>query len=167
MLNGVNTLVTFRVVYGTGLITKIPLRRLMQRIIVFALFCAAFSYSYARDHQPPQSGTILQMDSVNCGTDQKSDKSLAGEIIGTDNSHQKMHTLLCQEYLLQTERLNYRIRPKDDKHPALLPVGAKAQFRIEKDFIKLSVEDLDGKERQYVVVSMTPRVEAQTAENRK
>jgi hypothetical protein len=135
----------------------------MKRIIVFALFCASFSY--ARDHQAPQTGTIVQMDSVNCGTDQKSDKSLAGEIIGTDDAHQKTHTLLCQEYLLQTERINYHIRPKDDKHPALLPVGEKAQFYIEKDMIKLRVEDFDNKEREYVVVSMTPRAEAQTAEN--
>jgi hypothetical protein len=137
----------------------------MKRIAILTLLCASFAY--ARDHQPPQSGTILQMDSVNCGTDQKSDKSLAGEIIGTDNSHQKMHTLLCQEYTLQTERINYRIRPKDDKHPALLPVGEKAQFRIEKDHLKLRVEDLDDKDRDYVVVSMTPRTETQTAENHK
>ena len=137
----------------------------MKRIALFALLCASFAY--ARDHQSPQSGTLLQMDSVECGTDQKSAKSLTGEIIGTDSAHQKMHTLLCQEYLLQTNRIIYRIRPKDDKHPALLPVGEKAQFRIEKDHMKLRVEDLDDKEREYVVVSMTPRVEAQTADNHK
>lgn len=137
----------------------------MKRIALFALLCA--SLAYARDHQAPQSGSILQMDSVNCGTDQKSDKSLAGEIIGTDNAHQKMHTLLCQEYVLQTDRVTYRIRPKDDKHPALLPIGEKAQFRIDKDCMKLSVEGFDNKERQYIVVSMTPRADAQTADNLK
>ena len=137
----------------------------MKRIAIFALLCASFAY--ARDHQSPQSGTILQMDSVNCGTDQKSDKSLAGEIIGTDSAHQKMHTLLCQEYTLQTERINYRIRPKDDKHAVLLPIGGKAQFHIEKDYVKLSVEGSDEKEREYVVVSMTARGEAQTADNHK
>jgi hypothetical protein len=78
-----------------------------------------------------------------------------------------MHTLLCQEYLLQTDRIIYRIRPKDDKHSVLLPAGERAQFRIEKDYMKLRVEDLDNKEREYVVVSMTPRMEAQTADNRK
>ena len=137
----------------------------MKRIALFALLCASFAY--ARDHQSPQSGTLLQMDSVECGTDQKSAKSITGELIGTDSAHQKMHTLLCQEYLLQTNRIIYRIRPKDDKHPALLPVGEKAQFRIEKDHMKLRVEDLDDKERDYIVVSMTPRVEAQTADNHK
>ena len=137
----------------------------MKRIAFFVLLCASFAH--ARDHQNPQSGTILQMDSVQCGTDQKSDKSLAGEIIGTDSSHQKTHTLLCREYVLQTDSVIYRIRPKDDKHPTLLPVGEKAQFRIEKDFIKLRVEAVDDKEREYVVISMTPRAEAQTADNRK
>jgi hypothetical protein len=137
----------------------------MKRIVLFALLGASFAY--ARDQRSPQSGTLLQMDSVECGTDQKSAKSLTGEIIGTDSAHQKMHTLLCQEYLLQTDRIIYRIRPKDDKHPTLLPVGEKAQFHIEKDHMKLRVEDLDAKEREYVVVSMTPRAEAQTADNRK
>jgi len=137
----------------------------MKRIALFALLCSSFAM--ARDQRAPQSGTLLQMDSVECGTDQKSAKSLTGEIIGTDSAHQKMHTLLCQEYLLQTDRIIYRIRPKDDKHPTLLPVGEKAQFRIEKDHMKLRVEDLDDKEREYVVVSMTPRMEAQTAENHK
>jgi hypothetical protein len=137
----------------------------MKRIALFALLCASFAY--ARDQRDPQSGTLLQMDSVECGTDQKSAKTITGEIIGTDSAHQKMHTLLCQEYLLQTERILYRIRPKDDKHPALLPVGEKAQFHIEKDHMKLRVEDLDDKEREYVVVSMTPRAEVQTADSHK
>lgn len=113
------------------------------------------------------SGTLLQMDSAECGTDQKSAKSFAGEIIGTDNAHQKTHMLLCQEYLLQSDRIIYRIRPKDDKHPVLLPVGQKAQFRLDKDKMKLRVEDLDDKEREYIVVSMTPRQErTETAEKK-
>jgi hypothetical protein len=33
--------------------------------------------------------------------------------------------------------------------------------------MKLRVEDLDNKEREYVVVSMTPRAESQTADNHK
>jgi len=137
----------------------------MKRIALFALLCTGFGY--ARDHQAPQSGTLLKMDSVQCGTDQKSGKSFTGELIGTDDAHQKMHTLLCQEYVLQTDRMDYRIRPKDDKHPILLPVGERAQFHIEKDHMKLRVEDLDNKDRDYVVVSMTPRGETQTADNHK
>ena len=137
----------------------------MKRSLLVVMLC--LSFSYAKDRPAAQSGTLLQMDSVECGTDQKSGKSFAGEILGTDNAHQKMHTLLCQEYLLQGERVIYRIRPKDDKHPVLLPVGEKAQFRMDKDHMRLRVEDLDGKERDYIVVSMTPRSEAGPLESRK
>jgi len=88
--------------------------------------------------------------------DQKNGKSLTGELIGTDSAHMKTKELLCQEYVLETAKVVYHIRPKDEKHPALLPINEKAQFRIEKDVMKLRVEDADDKEREYVVISMTP-----------
>ncbi len=137
----------------------------MKRILLLVVICA--SLAYAKDRPVAQSGTLLQMDSVECGMDQKSGKTLAGEMLGTDAAHQKMHTVLCPEYLLQTERILYRIRPKDEKHPVLLPVGEKAQFRLDKDHMRLRVEDMDDKERDYIVVSMTPRSEATQADGRK
>jgi hypothetical protein len=79
-----------------------------------------------------------------------------GELVGTDDSHSKTRKTLCQEYVLQTDRVVYRIRPRDEKHPALLPVGQKALFRMKKDFMVLKVPDGDGKERDYDVVSMSP-----------
>lgn len=125
------------------------------KVAVAALALAAVAQ--AREPKHYQSGKLVKMESVYCGTDQKNGKSLAGEMIGTDSSHMKTHDLLCPEYVLQTEKLTYTIRPKDDKHPALLPVGEKAQFRIEKDRVLLRVEDMDDKEREYIVVSMVPR----------
>jgi len=104
-----------------------------------------------------QSGRLLKMESVKCGTDEKNGKSFAGEMIGTDSSHMKRKELLCQQYTLQTDTVIYTIQPKDDKHPALLPIGEKAQFRIDKDKIQLRVEDADDKEREYLVISMVPR----------
>jgi|SRR5581483_4375758 len=136
----------------------------MNKLALFLILGA--TAVYAKDQRAHESGTLLQMDSVECGTDRKSGKSFAGEMLGTDSAHQKTHMLLCQEYLMQTDRIIYRIRPKDDKHPVLLPVGSKAQFRMDKDKMKLRVEDLDDKERDYFVVSMTPRAEhTQAAEN--
>lgn len=137
----------------------------MKHTLLLAVLCT--SLAYAKDRPVTQSGTLLQMDSVECGADQKSGKTFAGEILGTDAAHQKVHTLLCPEYLLQTDRILYRIRPKDEKHPVLLPVGEKAQFRMDKDHMRLRVEDLDDKERDYIVVSMTPRGEATQADSRK
>jgi hypothetical protein len=39
-------------------------------------------------------------------------------------------------------------------------VGDQAQFRLEKDKMLMRVEDLDNKEREYIVVSMTPRADS-------
>jgi hypothetical protein len=75
-------------------------------------------------------------------------KSITGEMPGTDSAHMKTREMLCQQYVLETERVIYTIRPKDDKHPVLLPIGEKAQFRMDKDKIVLRVEDLDDKERE-------------------
>src|ERR1700675_2876236 len=126
------------------------------KALVFGLMLSA-TISFAKEPKAYQSGKLLQMDSVSCGVDEKDAKSFTGELIGTDSGHKKTQELLCQEYLLQTERVIYRIRPKDTKHPILLPVGDQAQFRLQKDKMLLRVEDLDSKEREYIVVSMTPR----------
>ena len=128
--------------------------------IVLGLSCA----SYAKEPKPYQTGKLLQMDSVPCGTAEKDAKSFAGEMLGTDSGSKKTQEVLCQEYMLQSDRTIYRIRPRDEKHPVLLPVGEQAQFRLEKDKMVLRVEDLDNKDREYIVVSMTPRTDSSTAD---
>jgi hypothetical protein len=128
----------------------------MRSRFVLAIVLLA-SMGYAKDAKPRQSGKLLQMESVACGVDENSGKSVVGELIGTDSAHKKTHEMLCQEYILQTDKIIFRIRPRDEKHPVLLPVGEQAQFRIQKDKMILRVEDLDDKDREYNVVSMTPR----------
>jgi hypothetical protein len=122
-------------------------------------------FAYARDPRHYQSGKLIKMESVKCGTDEKNGKSIAGELIGTDSQHMKTRELLCQDYVLETDTLVYHVRPKDEKHPALLPVGEKAQFRIDKDKMLLRVEDYDDKERDYIVISVVPRSEGETSVN--
>jgi len=114
------------------------------------------SLAYGKDPVPYQSGKLLQMNSVHCGTAQKSDTSALGEIIGTDNRNTKTQDVLCEEYILQTDSVDYHIRPRDEKHPDILPIGTLAQFRIEKDKLIMRTEGTD-KERQYIVVSIMPR----------
>lgn len=113
----------------------------------------------AKDHDDYQKGTLLKMESSPCGMQEKGGKSITGELIGTDSQNKKTQEVLCQEYVLQGERVIYRIRPKDDKHAALLPIGETAQFRLHKDKLILRVPEGDGKEHEYIVVSMTPREE--------
>jgi len=111
----------------------------------------------AKDKPVYDRGVLLQMDSTHGGYAEKDGKTFVGEIVGTDGQHKNTKEVLCQEYILQSERLVYRIRPKDDKHPALLPVGETAEFRIHKDKMLLHVLEGDDKEREYIVISMTPR----------
>lgn len=128
--------------------------------LIGIMLCA--SAMQGKDIKAHESGTLLQMESVQCGFDENSGKSITGELLGTDSAHKKTHALLCQEYVVQSEKITYRIRPRDEKHPALLPVGERAQFRMDKDKMKLRVEDMDDKEREYQVVSMKPRSDAGT-----
>jgi hypothetical protein len=134
----------------------------LKHLLVIALLATV---AHAKEPKHYQSGRLMKMESVKCGTDEKNGKSLAGEVIGTDSAHMKMRELLCQQYTLQTDKLVYIVQPKDDKHPALLPVGESAQFRLEKDKMLLRVEDMDNKEREYIVVSMVPRNSPETAHN--
>ena len=134
-----------------------------SKILLTAILCVSFAQ--AKEPKVHQSGTLLQMDSAECGVDENSGKSVVGELVGTDSAHKKTHALLCPEYLLQSDTVIYRIRPRDEKHPVLLPVDQKAQFRIQKDKMLLQVEDVDDKEREYNVVSMTPRPERKSADN--
>lgn len=129
-------------------------------LLALVLFAAVVQ---AQEPRRYQSGKLLQMDSVKCGTDEKNGKTVAGEMPGTDSAHMKTRELLCQQYVLESESVIYTIRPKDEKHPVLLPIGEKAQFRMDKDKIVLRVEDLDDKDREYEVVSMVPKDSADSA----
>jgi hypothetical protein len=122
------------------------------------------SVAYAKEPRAYQTGKLLQMDSVNCGVDEKDANTVAGEMLGTDSKHKKTKEVLCQEYVLQGENVIYRIRPRDEKHPVLLPVGQNAQFRLQKDKMLVRMEDVDSKEREYIVVSMTPRTDSSSAD---
>jgi hypothetical protein len=132
---------------------------LMKNKTLPFLILTFVSFAVAKDKKIHESGTLLRMEAVECGYDENSGKSFAGELLGTDSAHKKTRALLCQEYVLQSEHITYRIRPRDEKHPVLLPVGTRAQFRMDKDKMKLQVEDMDSKERDYSVVSMTQRDE--------
>ena len=135
-----------------------------MRIGMVAILVFATTMSVpAKDAPAYEKGVLIQMESSSCGYAEKDGKTIAGEIFGTDGQHKNTKVVMCQEYVLQTGRVTYRIRPKDDKHPVLLPVGETAQFRIHKDKLLLRVPEADGKEREYFVLSMTPRSDVAVA----
>jgi hypothetical protein len=126
------------------------------------LTCA--SVALAKEPKAYEAGTLIQMISVQCGTAEKDSAGLAGEMPGTDSGARKMQQLRCQEYVLETEHVVYHIRPRNEKHAALLPIGERAEFRLQKDRVLLRVEDADGKEHEYVVISITPRTDSNSAD---
>jgi hypothetical protein len=123
-------------------------------LLLFVVSARAKERSY-------EKGVLLQMESSPCGSAEKGSKTLAGEILGTDGEHKSTQQLLCQEYVLQADRVIYRIRPKDDKHPVLLPIGETAEFRIDKDKLILRVPEANDKEHEYSVVSIARRSDVQ------
>src|SRR6266403_4082340 len=129
----------------------------MKKATLAVLLLGAALSLQAKDPPAYEKGVLAQMDSSSCGYAEKDGKTIAGQIFGTDGQHKNTKELLCQEYILKSDRVIYRIRPKDDKHPVLLPVGETAEFRIHKDKMILRVPEAENKEREYFVVSMTPR----------
>ena len=118
------------------------------------------SVAWGKDEKFYQKGTVSEMNSIECGVDANSGKKFSGMVLGTDSEHVKTTKMFCQEYVLKADRVTYRIRPRDDKHPALLPVGETAQFRMKKDRMVLRVPEGDDKERDYNVISATPNGDA-------
>jgi hypothetical protein len=136
----------------------------MRSKLTLLLILGLASAAFAKEPKRYQAGKLLQMDSVSCGTAEKDSTTLTGEMLGTDSGNKKTQEVLCQEYVLQAEKVIYHIRPRDEKHPVLLPVGEDAQFRMEKDKMLLRVVDLDDKDHEYTVVSMTPRSDSNAAD---
>jgi hypothetical protein len=135
--------------------------------LLFAMMALTIAPLAAAKNAPEyEKGTLLSMDSKACGAQLNSGKSLTGELLGTDSEHKKTEELLCQEYILQAEHIVYHIRPKDEKHPALLPIGEGVEFRIRKDALYLRSEN-DKKEREYTVISMQPRQEVKETKDAK
>jgi hypothetical protein len=110
--------------------------------------------AHARDPRGPQSGTLLQMDSTECGTDQK-------------DKHHKTHThscarnMFCKPTASTTTSARRTINTR-----CFCKWGRRREFQVEKNYVKLRTGDSD-KERNYVVVSMTARSDGQSDENQK
>jgi hypothetical protein len=117
----------------------------------------------AKAKKKPPRGMIESMESLPCGVKEKGLSGLGavwGSVgVTSVSSNQK----LCPQYLFRTDELEYHIRPKDTKHPAILPIGHEAEYKIKKDEIFLKVPDGDHKTRAYHVISMEPIKTAEEA----
>ena len=134
-------------------------------LLAAGLVLAIATVVTAKDRPSYDRGVLLSMDSSSCGMVEKGAKTITGELLGTDGQHKSTQEVLCQEYVLQGDRLVYHIRPLDMKHPMLLPVGDTIQYRIHKDKMYVLDREGDTKERKYSVVSIEVRPDVKDARN--
>src|ERR1700689_3023638 len=91
-------------------------------LMVIGLILVAATVTLAKDPPNYDKGVLLSMDASSCGMAEKGSKTVTGEILGTDGEHKNTEEVLCQEYVLQGDRIVYHIRPVDTKNPDPLPV---------------------------------------------
>jgi hypothetical protein len=127
----------------------------MKRVLLVALVLVSLlgtPVAHGRGRRNNHIGQLLSMETVHCGSDDVSGLSKAifgGPVPGPEER-------LCHEYILQSEGLYYRIRPREHKHPALLPIGEQAQFHFQKDRLMLQIEDFDEQTYEFSVLAIIP-----------
>jgi hypothetical protein len=122
--------------------------------LLFAGVCAAKEHDY-------QEGVLVRMDVSSCGSQEPTSSTVTGVDVGGRQKHPPV--LLCQEYILQSDHMVFRIRQKDAKHPLMLPIGEVAQFRVAKQKLMVRVPEMSDKEHAYIVVSFSPRQDTTSA----
>jgi len=139
-----------------------------RALIVVVMFTAVLQ---AKNASRNRLGVLLRMESVPCSAVEASalSKALLGSPVPAQAPMQDDR--LCQEYVLRSEGLYYRIRSRDRKHPVLLPIGEQAQFRLHRDRMLLQVEDFDSKAYEFTVLAIVPeshgeRFQRQPVENK-
>jgi len=113
-----------------------------------------------------QSGVLTQMSSAPCASGQDSTSQAKAAALVAVSTAGNIQSSFCQEYVVQSDRVTFRIQAKEGKRAMLLPVGGIALFRLQQDKMILRAVDLDNKDREYIVVSMIPREAAKAPETR-
>jgi hypothetical protein len=122
-----------------------------RAIIVTVMLVTALS---AKDVPRSRQGVLVRMESVPCGVSESN--AVSSAVFGAPTAADSSEERLCPEYLLRSEGLLYRIRQKTRKRTPLLPIGQPALFRIEKDRVRLQMDDSDRKVYEFVVMAIVP-----------
>jgi len=121
-------------------------------IVALALVFMTPGSAAAKDKKHLQRGMLEKMQAIPCGVKERGLTSLGGLWAGIGIQHVNSNEKLCPQYLFRTDEMDYSIRPLDQKHADLLPVGQEGEFKIKKDKLYLRVGD--HKMRPYQVVGM-------------
>jgi hypothetical protein len=122
---------------------------------IFALLLAIPAFAHDKKKHPDRA-MIEKMEAVPCGAKERGLTGLGSVFGSVGVTHVNSDEKLCPQYLLRTDEMEYHVRPLDKKHPAILPVGKEAEFKLTKDKLDMRIPDGDRKMRHYQVVGITP-----------
>jgi hypothetical protein len=134
-------------------------------VIAGIALAAAFPLNAGPKKKVQPRGILERMEAVPCGAKQRGLSGLGTIWASAGITHVNSDEKLCPQYLLRTDDMDYHIRPKDLKHPVVLPIGQEAEFKIKNDKMLLKVPDGDHKTRTYIVVGMEPATPDTAAQN--
>ena len=130
------------------------MKRKLPLILMSALLLAVPCFAGGKKHR--ERAMIEKMEAVPCGAKERGLTGLGSIWASAGITHVNSDEKLCPQYLLRADDMEYEVRPKDLKHPVVLPVGQEVVFKIKKDCLLLKVPDGDQKMRAYQVVAMKP-----------
>jgi len=84
---------------------------------------------------PPNHGTIVSMQSVECGQKHEGKK--------------KSTALLCQQYVVHTATTEYQVRQQKPEEQEIIPANTAVEFKLDKSKMKLKA---NGKKYEFLVV---------------
>lgn len=122
----------------------------MQRIILLLVAVTLAPGLAALKAAVYTEGRVASMQSVPCGFQGK--------------GHHRTAQMDCEQYVVRTDTMNYRIRQEVPKKVNLLPVGQEIYFRVKKNRMLVRGYTLNGKkikDQEYVVISQNQRMSAE------
>jgi hypothetical protein len=120
-----------------------------------ALACIFPMTASAKKKKVQPRGMLESMQSVPCGAKQRGLAGVGSIWASVGVTHVNSTEKLCPQYLVRTDDMDYEIRPKDMKHPEVLPIGQEVEIKLKKDHMDVKLPD-GGKTLTYIVVSMQP-----------
>lgn len=107
---------------------------------------------------------LEKMEAVPCGAKEKGVTGIGAVWASVGVTRVNSDEKLCQQYLVRSDEMEYRIQPTDKNHPPVLPVGHEIVFHIKKDLMFVRIADSREKTRTYLVVAAQPTAAAQPAD---
>ena len=140
----------------------------LKTLLILSLVLAAAAPLSAGDKKKkqPDRAMLEKMEAVPCGAKQRGLTGLGSVWASAGITHVNSDEKLCPQYLLRTDDMEYEIRPRDKRHPAVLPVGQEVVFKVKNDRMSVKCPEGDNKARSYQVVAMRP-IETEAAQEAK